>query len=175
MAVEAGLGRRSKDVNIKYMTSVLLVKDVEASREFYEGLLGQSCIMNHGGVHVVFEGGFAIWQADYAYNVLFKDREAPAQGLGADNAELYFEAENLDDVWMLLADKGVPVLHPVQEQPWGQRCFRVYDPDGHMIELGEPMWVVVKRFLGKGLTPDETARRTSMPLDVVHEIDKGMP
>jgi len=57
-----------------------------------------------------------------------------------------------------------------REQPWGQRGVRVYDPDGHIVEVGEPMWVVVQRFLAQGMSAAAVAERTSMPLAVVEQI-----
>jgi hypothetical protein len=65
-------------------------------------------------------------------------------------------------------------VHPVVEQPWGQRVFRVYDPDGHVVEIGEPMDAVIRRFLEQGMTVEEAAPRTSMPLEIVRAIAKEM-
>ena len=28
-------------------------------------------------------------------------------------------------------------VHKLKEYPWGQKAIRIYDPDGHMIEIGE--------------------------------------
>jgi hypothetical protein len=58
----------------------------------------------------------------------------------------------------------------LREQPWGQRVFRVYDPDGHIVEIGEPMPVVIQRFLAQGMSAEEAAERTSMPLEIVQKI-----
>ena len=44
-------------------------------------------------------------------------------------------------------------MHPVKEHSWGQRVVRFYDPDRHIIEVGENMKVVCRRFL-----TDECAR-----------------
>jgi hypothetical protein len=68
---------------------------------------------------------------------------------------------------------NVEVVHALREQPWGQRVFRVRDPDGRIIELGEPMWVVVKRFLARGMTLKEIAARTTMPLEVIKHIESA--
>jgi len=35
---------------------------------------------------------------------------------------------------------------------------------GHIVELGEPMWAVVRWFLAQGMTIQTVAQRTSMPL-----------
>jgi hypothetical protein len=48
--------------------------------------------------------------------------------------------------------------------------FRVYDPDGHIVEIGEPMPVVIHRFLAQGMSAEEAAERTSMPLEIVQKI-----
>ena len=47
----------------------------------------------------------------------------------------------------------------VKEHSWGQRVVRFYDPDGHLIEVGESMRQVVHRFLAQGLTVAEVALR----------------
>ena len=30
------------------------------------------------------------------------------------------------------------LVHPIRMEPWGQRVFRIFDPDKHVVELGEP-------------------------------------
>ena len=59
----------------------------------------------------------------------------------------------------------------MREQPWGQQVVRVRDPDGHIVEVGEPIPVFVARFLAQGMSVDEAAERTSVPADVVRQID----
>ena len=154
---------------IQFLSSVLFVQDVEASRNFYEKLLGQEVEMDFGP-NVGFKGGFAIWQIDHASQMIF---ERPANGtdqLGRKNFELYFEAVDLDAVLGRLTDAGVSMVHPIREHPWGQCVFRVYDPDGHIVEVGEPMPVVIQRFLAQGMTPEAVAERTSMPLEIVRQV-----
>ena len=46
---------------------------------------------------------------------------------------------------------------------WGQRVLRVYDPDGHVIEIGEAMEMVVRRLQGQGLLLGQTCEKTGMP------------
>jgi uncharacterized glyoxalase superfamily protein PhnB len=153
-------------MGIAFQSSVLFVEDAAASRQFYEVLLGQEVLMDHGP-NVAFVGGFAIWQTDHAHQITFG--ESPAE-LGQGSCELYFETENLDAAWARLSESDVKVVHPLREQPWGQRVFRLYDPDGYIVELGEPMPVVVQRFLSEGFSTEEVAERTSMPLGVVQQI-----
>ena len=46
-------------------------------------------------------------------------------------------------------------LGEVIEHSWGQRVIRFYDPDGHIIEVGEDMKMVIKRFFASGMTMEE--------------------
>jgi lactoylglutathione lyase len=41
------------------------------------------------------------------------------------------------------------------EHSWGQRVVRIYDPDKHIIEIGENIKAVCKRFLDRGITPEQ--------------------
>jgi hypothetical protein len=40
----------------------------------------------------------------------------------------------------------------------------------HIVEVGEPMESVAKRFLRKGLSIEETAKRTLMPEEFVRQF-----
>ena len=41
------------------------------------------------------------------------------------------------------------------EYSWGQRVIRFYVLDGHIIEVGEDMKMVIKRFLASSMTMEE--------------------
>ena len=45
--------------------------------------------------------------------------------------------------------------------------MRFYDPDRHIIEVGENMKVVCRRFLDSGMTPEQDAERMSVPVKFV--------
>ncbi len=156
-------------MDTKFQSSVIFVKDIKASRQFYEGLLGQKVLMDHGP-NVGFEGGFAIWQADHARQTIFGRSPGEASRLGHENCELYFETNDLDALLTRVSNAGVQFVHPLREQPWGQRVFRLYDPDGHIVEVGEPMPVVISRFLAQGMTVEQIAQHTSMPTEIVQAI-----
>ena len=153
-------------MDIKLVSSVLFVKDIAVSRTFYEKMLDQKVIMDHGP-NVGFESGFAIWQAEHAGQIIFGDHGNPHAGVEAARSELYFETTALDEAFQRLQAAGVDFIHPMVEQPWLQRVFRFYDPDRHIIELGEPMGVVIKRLRSQGLSDEEIAKRTFMPLEAV--------
>mgnify|MGYP003564690801 CR=1 FL=1 len=158
-------------MNIKFESAVVLVKDVAASREFYEGVLEQEVFMDFGP-NVSFAGGsFAIWQVDHAHEILFGK---PSGEVGQGELEVYFESDDVDGVVVRFEEAGVKFVHPMREQPWGQRVVRVYDPDGHIVEVGEPIPVFVARFLGQGMSVEQVAERTSVPAEVVQQIAESV-
>jgi catechol 2,3-dioxygenase-like lactoylglutathione lyase family enzyme len=152
-------------MDLKLISSVVFVKDMQASRQFYETVLGQKVLMDHGP-NVGFEGGFALWQVEHAHQMVF----AGPKPMGSANFELYFETEHLDEMLARLDAHSIKLIHPLVEQPWGQRVIRCYDPDEHIVEIGEPMPAVILRFAGQGLLSAEIAKRTSMPEEIVKQI-----
>ena len=127
--------------------------------------------MDHGP-NLAFKGGFALWLADHASEIIYGKAPVRGKQLGAENFELYFESADIEATWSRLEEAGVRPVHAMRAQPWGQRVFRVHDPDGHVVELGEPMPFVIRRFLDDGLSCEEVAERTSMPVEIVREIEK---
>jgi hypothetical protein len=77
--------------------------------------------------------------------------------------ELYFETDELEPIYQRLKEAEVEFIHPVGEQPWGQRVMRFYDPDGHIIEIGETMEAVVWRLHEQGLSVEEIHEKSGMP------------
>ncbi|MDF2565902.1 MAG: Lactoylglutathione lyase-like lyase, partial [Massilibacillus sp.] len=138
-------------------------------REFYEDILNQTVEIDHGEC-IGFVGGFSIWQIEHAYKIMAKDISNRVSGNESGCFELYFESDNLDDMHKKLTAKKVEFVHDMIEQPWGQRVFRIYDPDKHMVELGEPMTAVIKRYLNQGMKLIEVAKRTSMPVEFVQTM-----
>lgn len=148
---------------MKFSGPLIAVNDVEISKKFYQEVLHQKIVLDFG-INVTFDGHFSI-QADFGELVGF-DRKEILQG--SKSFELYFEEDDLDSFLKHL--KGFPDLkyvHDLKEYPWGQRVIRFYDPDRHMIEVGESMEVVVKRFLKQGLSVEETVERTMFPVEFV--------
>ena len=46
--------------------------------------------------------------------------------------------------------------------------MRFYDPDKHIIEIGENMKIVCKRFADRGMTAEEIAKRMDVPVKMVN-------
>ena len=114
---------------MKLEATVLAVKNLEVSKQFYMQLFDQKIILDHG-LNITFDGGFAL-QKDFAWLV-----DVPSDWVcdKACNMELYF------------------------------------DPDNHMIEIGEAMDVVITNLLLAKKDIDEVSRITQYPIDYVRNI-----
>ena len=52
---------------------------------------------------------------------------------------------------------------------FGGNNFEIYfEPDKHIIEVGENMKVVCKRFLDSGMTPEQVAKRMNVPMKFIN-------
>lgn len=153
---------------IEFRTTLLFVEDVGVSRRFYEGLLHQKVIEDFGEC-IGFAGGFSVMQRDAVCRVVFKRPFEGSRDL-QHRFELYFETEDVDGLCAELRRADIRFVHGVEEQPWGQRVFRIYDPDGYIVEFGEPMSSFIMRFYRSGMTPEEVSTRAHTPLDMVRRI-----
>ena len=153
---------------MKYQGCLLAVKDIAASKHFYEKVLHQNAVMDIG-VHVTFEG-FSLQQG-YAELVGISVDSVKEQ---SHNFQVYFEVEDLDKVYAEMKSiSSLQWVHEIKEYPWGQRDIRVYDPDKHIVEIAEDMNTVIKRFLNQGMSKEEVAKRTMFPLEVVKQYALG--
>ncbi|MDO9325161.1 MAG: VOC family protein, partial [Methanoregula sp.] len=84
--------------------------------------------------------------------------------------EVYFESEKIDEAYASVRSYGAEFVHEIREQPWGQRVFRFHDPDGFVIEIGEPMDALVRRLSREGMTLEEIITKTTLPAEIVQAI-----
>lgn len=121
---------------MKYVCPLLVVKNIAVSRDFYENILGQK-LKHDFGENIVFEGDFSVHLKEH-----FEELLGPGYDqikTRAHNFELYFETAALDATIQKLRENKIEFIHEAKKQPWGQRVARFYDPDYHIIEIGEPM------------------------------------
>jgi catechol 2,3-dioxygenase-like lactoylglutathione lyase family enzyme len=126
-------------MNIEFSHSIVFVKDIQVSKTFYTEIMGLKVVQDHGTI-VLFENHLAIHQARELAVTIWK-ADAPSdtdQPQGRGNLLLYFETPALEETFARIKDQ-VKLIHPIERQAWGQRVFRFYDPDGHAIEIGEPL------------------------------------
>ncbi len=152
---------------LKFGGPLILVEDIAASRQFYEQLLGLR-VKDDFGVNVAFEGTFAIHHRPHFQELLGDPAQFPV-ARRAHNSELYFETDEIEPIQQKLEQAGVEFVHAVREQPWGQNVMRFYDPDGHIIEIGETMEAVVWRYHQQGWSVDRIHDKTAMPREFVEQ------
>ena len=149
---------------MKFKNPLLAVTDMEKAVAFYKEVLGLHKIMDFGA-NVTLTGG-----------VCLQTRETWAEfiGLPPDKlgwcgkvSELYFEEDDFDSFLERLTSLDLHYVHPVKEHAWGQRVVRFYDPDCHIIEVGENMAAVCRRFLDSGMTAEQAAARMDVPVEYV--------
>ena len=140
---------------MKLKNPMLVVRDIDQSVEFYNRVFGLHVIMDFGA-NKTLTGGLALQTAE-AYQEFIGDR---AISFGGNSFELYFEEDDFDQFADRLKGFQVDYVHPVKEHRWGQRR--------HIIEVGENMKAVCRRFLASGMMPDQVAVRMDVPMKFVN-------
>lgn len=149
---------------MKYSGTLLCVRDIRRAKAFYEELFGCEADMDLG-VHVAFKNGIFLQEEKSWLEFIHKsDGELT---YGANDKELYFDTHDLDAFVEKLTIYQVELVHPIREHGWGQRVIRFYDPDRHIIEVGEHLGDVARRFMATGMTLEETARRMDVPMEML--------
>ena len=147
---------------MKFMNPLLAVYDMERSVSFYKTVLGLDKIADFGA-NVTLTCGVALQtQETWAQFI-----ETDALTWNGKVSELYFEEDDFDTFAERLRGQDIRYVHPVKEHAWGQRVVRFYDPDGHIIEVGENIQSVCRRFADSGMTPEQIAVRMDVPPEAV--------
>jgi catechol 2,3-dioxygenase-like lactoylglutathione lyase family enzyme len=153
------------------------VSDLARSRAFYEGQLGFEIarVMKRNGadIAVAYKAGFSIWLASDAYWSIFGNSPAAPRELGAGNWENTFETQDFERMYERLQQAGARFAHPLRELPWGQRGFRVYDPDGHIIDISETHGALVRRLFKDGRSRESIAEQVSLSAHMVDAYIAG--
>jgi catechol 2,3-dioxygenase-like lactoylglutathione lyase family enzyme len=148
------------------MGPLIAVSDLEASKKFYVEVLGQKIVLDLGW-NVAFIGGFAI-QLNFA-ELLSIDKDTVIKQ--SHNFELYFEEDDFDAFLKHLEKfRNIEYVHQPKKYDWQQRVVRIYDPDKHIIEIGESMTMIAKRYLKQGFSVEETAKIIQHPVEFVKSI-----
>jgi uncharacterized glyoxalase superfamily protein PhnB len=140
-AVHANPKEENKPMNVKKITPVLLVKEIEPILPFWVDRLGFTKTIE------VPEGNKLAFVAlqKSAVEVMYQtyasvEKDAPPQ-MGADARKgptyLYLEVDNFGAV--LAAMKDAKLVMPVRTAFYGMKEFAVQDPGGHFITFAQPV------------------------------------
>ena len=118
---------------MKLKNIVIVVKDVERSKQFYKELFGLDVILDQEGNVILTEGlvlqEAKVWEQAIGQDVVWKNHAS----------ELYFEETDLDLFLEKLQkyEREIQILSWPEAAEGARRAVRLYDPDGNMIEVGE--------------------------------------
>ncbi|MDE7248076.1 MAG: VOC family protein [Lachnospiraceae bacterium] len=120
---------------MKLKNVLIVVKDIEKSKQFYHELFGLDTVLDNDGNLILTEG------------LVLQDEKIWKQFIGKDiipenNAcELYFEERDIESFVQKLESlhPSVRYVNRLMTHSWGQKVIRFYDPDGNLIEVGTPM------------------------------------
>ncbi|MBU5627836.1 VOC family protein [Oscillibacter sp. MSJ-2] len=152
-----------------YQCTLLAVEDLEKSKEFYCGLLGMTVTADFGA-NVTLSNRLTL-QTMGTWREFLRGRDILT---GHNAGELYFEEEEFDR-FLLRLQPCPNYVHPPHEHAWGQRVVRIYDPDRNIVEVGEPLSAVARRFLDSGMCVGQVAERMDVPPDYVRRLIAPLP
>ncbi len=118
---------------MKLKNIVIVVKDIESSKQFYKELFGLDVILDQEGNAILTEGlvlqESKVWEETLGQKVVWKNHAS----------ELYFEETDLELFLEKLQkyEREIKILSLPEAVEGARRAVRLYDPDGNMIEVGE--------------------------------------
>lgn len=125
---------------MKLKNILIVVKDIEKSKQFYHDLFGLNPILDNDGNMILTEGlvlqDEKIWKNFLGKETVWKNN----------SCELYFEEKEIEAFAQKL-EKLYPSIEYVNRlttHSWGQKVIRFYDLDGNLIEVGTPVNVTAK-------------------------------
>ena len=119
---------------MKLKNVLIVVSDIEVSKRFYEELFGLKVITDFGE-NVILTEGLVLQQKD-----VWQDGIKKEVAFGGHDAELYFEESDMDGFLEKISKTEFTIDYVGEQTPdhqWGGRVVRIYDPDRHVIEIGE--------------------------------------
>ena len=120
---------------MKLKNVLIVVKDIEKSRQFYNELFGLDLVLDNYGNMILTEG--LVLQDEKIWKELLGKEILPE----SNSCELYFEEQNIEAFAEKL-ERLYPSIRYVNKlvvHSWGQKVVRFYDLDGNLIEVGTPV------------------------------------
>ena len=119
---------------MKLKNILIVVKDIEKSKQFYHDLFGLDIVLDNDGNMILTEG------------LVLQDEKVWEKFLGKDvitqnnSCELYFEEKDIEAFVQKLENlyPSIQYVNRLMTQSWGQKVIRFYDLDGNLIEVGTP-------------------------------------
>ena len=137
--VRMGVEDTIKDMRLKNV--LIVVEDIEVSKKFYQDIFGLQVMTDFGRNVILTEG--LVLQEKALWEEFVQRKVVP----GGNGMELYFEHNDLDAFAEKLNASGYEItyINRLMEHEWGQRVIRFYDPDMHVIEVGESLEYISRK------------------------------
>lgn len=120
---------------MKLKNILIVVNDIEKSKQFYHDLFGLNVVLDNDGNMILTEGlvlqDAKIWEKFLEKNIIPR----------SNSCELYFEEQDIK-AFVEKLEKLYPEIQYVNRlmtHSWGQKVIRFYDLDGNLIEVGTPI------------------------------------
>ncbi len=120
-----------------------IVRDLEASRSFYESTLGLELEGDDDYRHTESVDGcrhFALWRLEDAAEACFGTKEWPSS-LPAPRAWIEFDVDNMAEAVEKLEKDGYSLLVTDRTEPWGQVVTRLLSPEGLLASVTITPWM----------------------------------
>ena len=114
---------------------LIVVKDIEKSKQFYHDLFGLELVLDNDGNMILTEG--LVLQDEKIWKDFLGKEIIPQNN----SCELYFEETDIE-AFVEKLETLYPSIEYVNKRithSWGQSVVRFYDLDGNLIEVGTPM------------------------------------
>ena len=120
---------------MKLKNVLIVVKDIEKSKQFYHDLFGLNVVLDNDGNMILTEG--LVLQEEKIWKSFLGKEIIPQNN----SCELYFEEHDIEAFVQKLERLYPPVQYvkKLMTDSWGQKVVRFYDLDGNLIEVGTPM------------------------------------
>ena len=123
---------RGLKYEMKLKNILIVVKDIEKSKQFYHDLFGLEAILNQDGNVILTEG--LVLQEEKVWKELPEKDIIPK----SHSCELYFEERDIE-TFMVKLERLYPSIEYVNRlmtNSFGKKTIRFYDLDGNLIEVG---------------------------------------
>ncbi len=155
-------------MHLQLGASVIICQDFDKMNTFYQEVLQQDVEADFSNC-IGFKSKISLWQLTEEYPIAKKLGYTFSEK-GNANFEHSFETEDFEEFVEHLKQFDINYLHDVEEEVWGQKTLRLFDPENNLVEIGETIPCFVRRFFDEGMSVKQVAERTSVPLDYVKLI-----
>ena len=153
-------------IQLQYKMPLLFVTDIQKSKTFYHEQLHLPITYDTDDYLVFGDQHFSVMQKTKAQQTLLGTTE-PTTAKGR-CFSIHFETPHLDELYNQLQDQETKFIHMIKEETWGQRVFRLYDPDRHLIEIAEDITSTIQRLNDHGLNATEIHEKTGLDLATIY-------